>query len=603
MISETLQKAREFEAQYSSYVPDEERPMFHVTGGIGWINDPNGFSVYKGEYHLFHQYYPYKAVWGPMHWGHLKTRDFIRWERLPVALAPDMPYDKDGVFSGSAIELPDGRQLLMYTGVREERQADGSMKPFQTQCLAVGDGVDYEKLDANPVLTAKDLPRGGSTEDFRDPKMWKEGGSYYAVVGNRPADGMVLEHGLMSDPDPVLGTGSVMRDNEGLYHLFYTGHNDTGNGGMGRECVMHATSADRVNWKKHPEDTFFSPDGYSRDDFRDPEVFWMESDGCYWMLVAAREDQLGGVVVKYTSPDLKDWTFEGPIYAPQAQYMLECPDLFCMGDTWYLTYSWDCVTYYAIGESMNGPFAAPEDNIMDDQGLMEGNGFVFYAAKTAQWNENTCLCGWLGRSGLSADSGIYQWAGNVLNHQQVQHVDSSLGVKAPDAFEDYFTKAQPFQAKNIEGVAEINGSNVALRAMDDETALADMGVRAPTMMLECDVALDAEGCAGFAFGGSATDESWTAMCLDAGRNLLHYEGYELTELDDYPPMAVTRFDFSKKPIHRVTLVCENEIVVLYIDDEKALSSSVGHSTGGAHIGVFAEGCGASFDNITIRIPE
>ena len=122
MISQTLQKARDFESQYMSYVPEEERPEFHVTGAIGWINDPNGFSVYKGEYHLFHQYYPYKAIWGPMHWGHLKTKDFIRWERLPAALAPDMPYDKDGCFSGSAIELPDGRQLLMYTGVREERQ-------------------------------------------------------------------------------------------------------------------------------------------------------------------------------------------------------------------------------------------------------------------------------------------------------------------------------------------------------------------------------------------------------------------------------------------------------------------------------------------------
>ena len=174
-------------------------------------------------------------------------------------------------------------------------------------------------------------------------------------------DGMVLDYGLMSDPDPALGTGSVMQDREGLYHLFYTGHNDPRNGGMGKECVMHATSADRVHWEKHPEDTFFSPEGYSRDDFRDPEVFWVEEEQCYWLLIAAREDALGGVIAKYTSPDLKTWTFEGPLYAPQAQYMLECPDLFRMSDTWYLTYSWDCVTYYAIGESMNGPFLRGQD--------------------------------------------------------------------------------------------------------------------------------------------------------------------------------------------------------------------------------------------------
>ncbi len=86
--------------------------------------------------------------------------------------------------------------------------------------------------------------------------------------------GKVLDFGQLSDPDPAIGTGSVMQDQDGLYHLFYTGHNDTGNGGKGKECVMHATSTDRENWVKIPEDTFYSPDNYSKDDFRDPEVFW-----------------------------------------------------------------------------------------------------------------------------------------------------------------------------------------------------------------------------------------------------------------------------------------------------------------------------------------
>ena len=102
MISKELQKAREFEAHYGPFIPDDQRPAFHVTPTIGWMNDPNGFSFYKGEYHLFYQYHPYSNEWGPMHWGHVKSKDLIRWERLPAALAPDQEYDQNGCFSVSA---------------------------------------------------------------------------------------------------------------------------------------------------------------------------------------------------------------------------------------------------------------------------------------------------------------------------------------------------------------------------------------------------------------------------------------------------------------------------------------------------------------------
>ena len=52
----------------------------------------------------------------------------------------------------------------------------------------------------------------------------------------------------------------------------------------------------------------------------------------------------------------------------------------------------------------------------------------------------------------------------------------------------------------------------------------------------------------------------------------------------------------------MTLVCENEIVVLYVDGVKALSSRITHSVDGAHIALFADGCGASFSNIIIKVP-
>ncbi len=54
----------------------------------------------------------------------------------------------------------------MYTGVQRGHNEEGFIQDVQTQCVAFGDGVDYEKYEANPVLTKADLPEGGSAVDF-----------------------------------------------------------------------------------------------------------------------------------------------------------------------------------------------------------------------------------------------------------------------------------------------------------------------------------------------------------------------------------------------------------------------------------------------------
>ena len=194
-MSNKLDKAREYEAKKEQAIPEEQRPKFHLTPRCGWMNDPNGFSSYKGEYHLFYQYYPYDTVWGPMHWGHAKSLDLLTWEYLPAAMAPDEEYDKDGCFSGSAIEMEDGKQLLVYTGVNKVLGENGETLEYQTQCVAVGDGRDYRKYKGNPVITGDDLPEGAGKFDFRDPKVWRENGKYYMVVGNKTPDkdGQILQ--------------------------------------------------------------------------------------------------------------------------------------------------------------------------------------------------------------------------------------------------------------------------------------------------------------------------------------------------------------------------------------------------------------------------
>lgn len=183
-----LQQAREYIEHNKLKIQNFDRPYFHMSSPIGWINDPNGFSLYNDEYHLFYQHHPYQTKWNNMYWGHCKTTDFIQWQYLPIALAPDEDYDSFGCFSGSAIEH-ENQHILMYTGVRVEVDEYSETHEYQTQCIAFGDGINYKKLDNNPVIENDVLPEGSHKNHFRDPKIWKEDGMFYAVVASKGKDG------------------------------------------------------------------------------------------------------------------------------------------------------------------------------------------------------------------------------------------------------------------------------------------------------------------------------------------------------------------------------------------------------------------------------
>ena len=153
------------------------RPSLHFSAKQNWLNDPNGFSYYKGKYHLFYQYNPSGIAWGNMSWGHAISDDLIHWEELDVALLPDKPYDQDGVFSGSAVTIM-GRHFLYYTGVETVEEG---LK--QVQCIATSeDGLTYSKYENNPIMVAD---HHGDTYDFRDPKMWLHNNVVYMIVASK----------------------------------------------------------------------------------------------------------------------------------------------------------------------------------------------------------------------------------------------------------------------------------------------------------------------------------------------------------------------------------------------------------------------------------
>lgn len=161
-----------------------KQPAFHITGEVGWINDPNGLIYYNGQYHAFYQHYPNDTKWGPMHWGHVVSDDLTNWEYLPIALTPGDDCDKNGCFSGTAI-VHNGKMWLMYTGFIENQGGDSIR---QVQCLAESsDGITFKKHGI--VIGENDLPSGYAPCDFRDPKVWFHGDYFWCIIAARKIEG------------------------------------------------------------------------------------------------------------------------------------------------------------------------------------------------------------------------------------------------------------------------------------------------------------------------------------------------------------------------------------------------------------------------------
>ncbi len=185
---------------------DPLRPQYHLLPAHNWMNDPNGPIFFHGRYHMFHQYNPQGAVWGNMNWAHATSPDMVHWQHQPIALSPTPNgYDRDGVFSGSAV-LDHGKPTVIYTAVAPPPSAaeatlrDGVHTWRETQCLAVAQDdnlLTWKKLP-EPVIATP--PRGLEVTGFRDPCLWREGDNWMLILGSGlpHKGGMIL---LYCSPD------------------------------------------------------------------------------------------------------------------------------------------------------------------------------------------------------------------------------------------------------------------------------------------------------------------------------------------------------------------------------------------------------------------
>lgn len=186
---------------------DPWRMGFHLMPPVGWLNDPNGLCQLDGTYHVFHQYSPdWPAPGAPRGWGHFTSTDLVHWRSggRGLAIAPDTPDEASGSYSGCAVPVPGGARLYYTGNVKEPGDHDYVTSGRRATQILVEARIDPQ-TPGGLALGEKSVLLGNAdypdfcTRHVRDPKVWREGGSWWMILGARDLDdrGLVLK--LRSD--------------------------------------------------------------------------------------------------------------------------------------------------------------------------------------------------------------------------------------------------------------------------------------------------------------------------------------------------------------------------------------------------------------------
>ena len=200
--------------------------------------------------------------------------------------------------------------------------------------------LQADKTLGNPDLRHLNVTQGHATST--DLKSWTHLGTCFA-----PASGPAFD-------DYTTWTGSVVRGDDGLWHLFYTGTSRAEDALYQR--IGHAVADDLHQWRRVAGGLCLDLSGPNADTYetehmighwhdramRDPWVMRDPAGPGWMMFFTARvpgvaEPNAGGAIGFATSPDLMTWTLEPPVFAGGFG-QLEVPQVFRYQNRWYCVF-------------------------------------------------------------------------------------------------------------------------------------------------------------------------------------------------------------------------------------------------------------------------
>lgn len=414
------------------------------------------------------------------------------------------------------------------------------------------------------------------------------------------------------DQDFAIGSGSVfVKDNK--YYGFYTGHNPNFPSSCvtTKEGIMLATSTNpEAGFIKNKSfKTIYAPQGMQfdeQDNFRDPYVF--EDAGTYYMLVSARARVGGvfkGIIVYYTSKDLLSWKYDGIFYdgGTKTYFFMETAQVFKMGNMYYLLFS-DIDSrkvIYRKSSSATGPWNKPIGSEFID-------GKDFYAAKAVSNGSDAFIMGWTAKTEDNLDSGVKTWGGNLVVHKLTQNSNADLMLTIPDAVGRGIQTNITLDTNRKVGVfekTEVNKESYKLTSatLNNVSAVFYEPIDASRYLISTKVSFsNSSGDFGFFLGACDENNNVISLRFVPSENKIRLDKTLRSSITG-STISNNELSFKLEPNvdYDVKVIIENSIVVIYVNNQVALSSRV-YRAPNTSWGVFADNSSVFFKSITVTKP-
>lgn len=166
----------------SVYEGDRYRPQYHGLPPAVWMNEPHSPFYYKGKYHVFYQHNPAGPYWSQIRWGHIVSDDMIHWEYVKDAVVPTAGICPEGVWTGGACIGPDGTPWLVITAGTNTSSWSGQNVAFAHAANPDDPYLTEWIVEDKVVITQPSDDSQGERDQFRDPFVWYDDGTYYMMV-------------------------------------------------------------------------------------------------------------------------------------------------------------------------------------------------------------------------------------------------------------------------------------------------------------------------------------------------------------------------------------------------------------------------------------